>query len=45
MNDITVDNVRSDEALLYFVKERENIRLRRSYGCETPYTKDPVLSK
>jgi hypothetical protein len=39
------DTVCSMPALLYFIWEREVIRIVRDRGGERPYTKDPVLAK
>ncbi len=39
------DTVCSMPALLYFIWEREVIRIVRERGGERPYTKDPVLAK
>lgn len=33
------------ERLVYFIKERESIRIKRSLGLPAPWTDDPVLSK
>lgn len=41
----TADNVCSMPSLLYFVWEREVIRIVKSRGAERPWTKDPVLEK
>lgn len=41
----TADNVCSMPSLLYFVWEREVIRIIKSRGAERPWTKDPVLDK
>jgi len=41
----TAANVRSTEGLLYFVWEREAIRLARDNGFPAPWTHDPVLAK
>lgn len=41
----TADNVCSIPSLLYFVWEREVIRIVKSRGGERPWTKDPVLDK
>ena len=41
----TADNVCSMSSLLYFVWEREVIRIVKRRGGERPYTKDPVLAK
>jgi hypothetical protein len=41
----TSDTVCSVEGFLYFVRERENIRLRRSAGEAAPWTEDPILRK
>jgi len=38
-------NVCSLESLLYFVWEREVIRIVKERGGESPYTKDPVLGR
>lgn len=41
----TADNVCSMSSLLYFVWEREVIRIVKSRGAERPWTKDPVLER
>ena len=41
----TADNVCSMPSLLYFVWEREVIRIVKGRGGERPWTKDPVLDK
>ena len=41
----TAANVRSTEGLLYFVWEREAVRLARDNGLPAPWTTDPVLAK
>lgn len=41
----TADNVCSMPSLLYFVWEREVIRIVKSRGAERPWTKDPVLER
>lgn len=41
----TADNVCSMPSLLYFVWEREVIRIVKGRGGEHPWTKDPVLDK
>lgn len=41
----TADNVCSLPSLLYFVWEREVIRVVKERGGEHPWTKDPVLNK
>lgn len=41
----TADNVCSIPSLLYFVWEREVIRIVKGRGGEHPWTKDPVLGK
>jgi len=41
----TAENVCTMPALLYFVWEREVIRIVKERGGEQPYTKDPVMAK
>jgi len=41
----TAETVCSMEGLLYFIWEREAIRLARENGHSAPWTKDPVLAK
>lgn len=41
----TADNVCSMPSLLYFVWEREVVRIIKSRGAERPWTKDPVIEK
>jgi hypothetical protein len=41
----TAETVCSMQSLLYFVWEREVIRIIKERGLEQPYTKDPVLAK
>jgi hypothetical protein len=41
----TAETVCSMEGLLYFIWEREAIRLARENGHRAPWTKDPVLAK
>lgn len=41
----TPETVCSIESLLYFVRERENIRIRRWLYNDGPWTEDPILQK
>jgi len=41
----TAETVRSTEGLLYFIWEREVIRLTREKGHDAPWTNDPIFSK
>ena len=41
----TKDEVCSQEAFLYFVQEREAVRIKRGAGVLAPWTEDPVLQR
>ena len=41
----TPENVCSEDAFLYFVRERESLRIIKEAGLPAPWTQDPILQK
>lgn len=45
MTNITPENVATEQGLLHFVNERENVRTQRSLGKKAPWTEDEIIAK